>query len=137
MGERTSAVVNFRAAMPQDSLAASAGVMERGKGSQSSRIPEVPLMYQRPYLEFNERKVADRIAQIRCGVLSTEIRSYLESETIRNLPTHLPVYKPSVTHTPEFSVDINALAMVYASASKVTDEQPVANSCPCLPCNLL
>jgi hypothetical protein len=128
MGERTSAVVSYRTEMPSRHLAANSLALTGGAGSYSSKIPNVPLIYERAPLQTEPRLIADLIVQS---------RSAEEWDNIRNLATHVPVFKPPVVTMPASYVDDTAPAMAHASALMLTHEQPAANCCPCLPCNLL
>lgn len=134
MGERTSALVSSRTAAssltaaPRHNLVANSEALAWGANNDSFGIPDVPLVYQRATLPIEPRNIADLVAQSRSGQ---------EWEKIAKLATHQPVYKLPEGSFPEPYKDETGAAMAHAAALTLTDERPVANCCPCHPCNLL
>jgi hypothetical protein len=130
MGERTLAIGSSRTEMPRNELVANTGALAWGADSYSSRIPDVLLEYQRALPQLETLNIADLIAQ-------SQSKSGEDWAKILKLTTHQPVFKLPELDMPEPYDYETRTAMTPALAAMLTQEQPAANCCPCLPCNLL
>jgi hypothetical protein len=122
------AVLNSRTSVPQNQQVANAEALLRGTDSYSSRIPDVPLNYERTEPRIAQRNISDLLAQERSGEGWDKIRS---------LATPQARYTAPVLDMPDAHLEIDAAVSVHASALMVTDEQAATNCCGGLPCNLL
>ena len=127
VGERTSAVANYRTAMPQH-------VPAGGTSEHPAGIDSLPLRHARLETRLELQRMPDPLLD-RC---LAEGRAKMS-----NLMVHRPAYHTPVPRVREFLLEASALPVVHVAAAltaadqQVTDQQAARNCLSCLPCNLV
>lgn len=139
MGERTSALVSSRTAVPENrAINYSAATEERRADGQSTRLPNGPVLLHQPALTVKSPAIAELLAKHQHGEEMDTLVAQLVSQPVYVVPTLKDIEFRMPTRQEKGNDALLAqLVTKQAPAAAVTNQQSAAKCCVCPPCNLL
>lgn len=139
MGERTSALVSSRTAVPENrAIDYPAALEERHADSYSTRLPNAPGLLHRPLFTVKPPDIAELLAKHQHGEEMDKLAAQLVSQPVYVVPTMKDIeFRMPVRQEKGNDALVAQLVATQAPATAVTDQQSAANCCVCPPCNLL
>ena len=139
MGERTSALVSSRTAVPENrAINYSAALEERRAGNHSTSLPDVPILLHQPPLTVKSPDITELLAKHQHGEEMDKLVAQFVSKSVYVVPTLTEIeFRMPVRQEEGNDALLAQLVTKQTPAAAIMDQQSAANCCVCPPCNLL